>query len=212
MKKLIIAMIATIVISFKATNKLFASGSGLPENDVLASELNFFTIKAINQTTLLTWSSSNPMTNNYFVIERSNDGKTYSQIGKVKSTGTTNFSFVDYNPNPNINYYRFRKVEFDGSVAVSPVRVVVIEKDSPFTVYPTIVKSTLTLQNNISADIDSDAKVQFILASTGEVMQETTLEANNSRIDINLSSLPSGNYVAKILKDKKEFNHTFVKQ
>ena len=212
MKKLVIAMIATIVLSFKATNKLFASGTGQPENDVLASQLNFFTIKAINQTTLLSWSNSSPMTNDFFVIERSIDGKTYNQIGKIKSTGTTNFTFVDYNPSSNINYYRFRKVEFDGTIAVSPVRVVVIEKNSDFTVYPSLVKSTLTLQNNVSADIDSDAKVQFILASTGEVMQETTLAANSDRMDINLSTLPAGNYVAKIMKDKKEFNHTFVKQ
>ncbi len=207
---LLAILIAMQSVTF--TYSAFAIGTGQPENEALASELNYFTIKAINLTSLLSWSSSSPKNYDYFIIERSSDGKNYSEIGKLKSAGTSNFNFVDYKPDNHINYYRFKKIDFDGSQAISPVRVVIIEKDSPYTVYPTLAKNILTIQkNNISND-EAEAKIQLILISTGEVIYETKIEAYSNKMEINIASLPSGNYVTRIQKINNTYNHLFVKQ
>lgn len=201
-----------ITLALATYNVAFSRSSGQPENEALAAELNFFTVKTINQTSLLAWSSSVPMKNNYFSIERSLDGKNYTEIGKVKSNGLYHFNFVDYKPNLSINFYRFKKVEFDGTIAVSPVRITIPENNSPFILTPSVVKNNLRLVNSANSKLGNDFKIKMVLIATGEILYETDVELNKNKTDINLTTLPPGNYVAKIQKGEMVFNHSFVKQ
>lgn len=211
MRNLVLSFLTSIFI-LSVYNTAFCSTSGQPENEALASELKSFTIRLINFTSIISWTSEEPMENDYFTIERSIDGKSFTTIGKVKSTKANCYTFIDYKPDASINYYRFKKVDFDGSIAVSPVRVCIADRTSTFKITPTIVSDTLTVENIDSTVFEKDAKVQMVLTATGEVMYETDLAANNSKMKIDLTSLPAGNYVAKIQKGKKTYNHKFVKQ
>ncbi|HMG16418.1 MAG TPA: T9SS type A sorting domain-containing protein [Saprospiraceae bacterium] len=211
MKNLILTLLV-LIISVTVSNTVYCSTSGQPENEALATELKSFTIRLINLTSIISWSTVNPMNNEYFTIERSIDGKTFTSIGKVKATGASGYTFIDYKPNTSINYYRFKKVDFDGTVAVSPVRVSITDKTSPFKISPTIVSDSLSIQNIDTSELEAGSKVQMVLTATGEVMFETKVEANSIKLDIALSTLPAGNYVAKIQKGNKVYNHKFVKQ
>lgn len=211
MKHIKITILA-IILALAIYNIAFSRSSGQPENEALAAELNFFTSKTINQTSLLAWSSSVPMKNNYFSIERSIDGRNYTEIGKVKSNGLYNFNFVDYKPNLSINYYRFKKVEFDGTIAVSPVRITIPENNSPFILSTSVVKNNLRVVDTADSKLANDIKIQMVLIATGEILYETDLEFNKNKADINLTALPPGNYVVKIQKGEMIFNHSFVKQ
>ncbi len=211
MKNLIFVLLATL-LSITASNKAFCLSSGQPENEALANQLKYFTVKTINNTSLLSWSSSSPIKYNYFSVERSQDGKTYIEIGRVKSESTTNFHFVDFNPDTIINYYRFKKIGLDGTIAISPVRVLITATDSLFTVYPTLVNKTLTLKYHTDDKFDINSNILMLFVATGEVMKEYPLKNFIKKMDINVASLPSGNYVAVITKKGKIYNHSFVKQ
>ena len=211
MKNLVLTLLVSI-LAITVSNTAYCSASGQPENEALATDLKSFTIRLINLTSIISWSTLNPMNNDYFIVERSSDGKTFTQIGKVKSTGGDNYTFIDYKPNTTINYYRFKKVDFDGTVAISPVRVSITDRTSTFKLTPTIVSDSLQIENTDAALFDTDSKVQMVLTATGEVMFETALDANSSKTKIDLTTLPAGNYVARIQKGKKIYNHKFLKQ
>ncbi len=211
MKNIVLTFLASL-LTLTVYNTASCSNNGQPENEALATEIKSFTIRVINQTSIISWSSIDPMENDYFTVERSTDGKTFTQIGKLKSDKSTSFTFIDYKPNAQINYYRFKKVELDGTVAVSPVRVSIPDRTSPFKTYPSIVSDTLTIENTETADLASDFKVEMVLTSTGEVMYETPLVLSNKKMGIALATLPEGHYVARIKKGNKVYNHKFLKQ
>src|SRR5690606_31031404 len=67
--------------------------------------------------------------NDYFTVERSQNGIHYEVIGEVQGYGTTNeqqdYEFVDSNPLQGLSYYRLRQTDFDGTTEIfRPVSVV----------------------------------------------------------------------------------------
>lgn len=201
-----IALLFTLLVSTTS----FASVAGTPESEASTIQLGFFNIKFINETSLLSWTTPNTVSGAAFTIERSEDGKTYNAIGKVKATGSSNFNFVDYSPVAGINYYRFKRVDEDGKLTISPVRVVITETNSPFKTYPTLVKSTITVSSSYVSNNDTAIKV--VSLKTGEVAFETVMTSDQTEMMINLANLPAGNYVTRMEVEGKVYNQTFVKQ
>lgn len=66
----------------------------------------------------LTWSTVSEKNNDYFVIERSVDGKNWFEINKVDGVGASNsnqvYKLIDRNFLETVNYYRVVSVNFDG--------------------------------------------------------------------------------------------------
>ena len=98
---------------------------------VLPVEMLSFEGRSENRKVKLNWKTSSELNCDYFIIERSNDGKTFEQIGKVSGNGTThtqeNYAFTDEVPvHGQVNYYRLREYDFDSKshfsdmVAIEP--------------------------------------------------------------------------------------------
>ncbi|MFT7033284.1 MAG: hypothetical protein ACJA2S_001790 [Cyclobacteriaceae bacterium] len=64
------------------------------------------------------WSTASEKNNDYFEILKSEDGITFSAIGKISGNGTSNlvnhYDYVDQHPKYGINYYQLRQVDYDG--------------------------------------------------------------------------------------------------
>ncbi|WP_210463189.1 YDG domain-containing protein [Rufibacter roseolus] len=73
----------------------------------------------------LSWATASEKDNDYFQVERSQDGKTFGTIGKVDGNGTTNekqeYSFTDAAAPAGTVYYRLKQVDFDGKFEYSKV-------------------------------------------------------------------------------------------
>lgn len=81
------------------------------------SLLDFQTKMQTNGRVSLNWSTASELNNNYFLIERSADGKNFTQIGQVASKGSNSrldYSFTDATPFKGLNYYKLTQVDFDG--------------------------------------------------------------------------------------------------
>ncbi|MEZ4757418.1 MAG: Ig domain-containing protein [Flavobacteriales bacterium] len=76
---------------------------------------------------MLLWTTASEMDNREFVVERSSDGTTYDEIGRVEGAGTSysprDYGFKDDTPLPSIAYYRLRQIDHDGSWTWSDVVV-----------------------------------------------------------------------------------------
>lgn len=196
-----------IVLSAGST---FASIAGTPESEAASIQVGFFNIKYFNETSILSWTTPNTVSGAAFTVERSEDGKVYTEIGKVNATGISNFSFVDYKPVDGINYYRFKRVDAEGKLTISPVRVVITEKDSPFKIRPALDKSSITLKSQLVCSCNTSVKV--VSLKTGSVELETTLVADTKELELNVSNFPAGGYVIKMEVEGKVYNQSFVKQ
>ena len=182
----------------------FAVASGVEETS-LPVELLYFTAEVNDERkVLLNWATSLELNNDYFIVERSNNGIDFEPIAEVdgagNSTQTITYSAMDAQPYRSISYYRLRQVDFDGTTEYSPTRVVTITEQAgnAFTLYPnpanTDVYLTSSLPEEELVSIEIVSTIGQLIVSQ-DIVAKTGL--NPGRIDI--SAIPSGNYLIKIV-------------
>lgn len=100
---------------------------------------------------MLTWSTADEVNNSHFEIQRSNrtDGK-FETIGRVNAVlhpGARNdYSFLDGEAKPGVNYYRFKQYDIDGKSTLSPIRNVTFNtSDFSIKVWPNPVAEELNV-------------------------------------------------------------------
>jgi hypothetical protein len=94
----------------------------------------------------LNWETSSEEDAKMFVVERSEDGLSYSAIGTVMAGGNkksiSSYTFVDYNPTRGYAYYRLKAIDIDSKysysdiVTVNPVNTI-----STISTYPNPVSN-----------------------------------------------------------------------
>lgn len=77
------------------------------------------------------WQTASERINQYFQLERSNNGETYENVERVYSKApggnskTPNeYSCIDFFPYSGVSYYRLRQVDLDGAFSNSPLIIV----------------------------------------------------------------------------------------
>jgi hypothetical protein len=67
---------------------------------------------------MLYWSTSSEHNSSHFIVEKSEDGYSWRNIGQIptsiNSTQQLDYSIVDDNVSPSINYYRLHQYDIDG--------------------------------------------------------------------------------------------------
>ena len=84
----------------------------------LPIELLYFQAKNWGINNKLIWSTASQYNNDFFTIEKSEDGIFFDEIIRVKGAGNSAhqlfYSEYDYDVNPGINYYRLKQTDYDG--------------------------------------------------------------------------------------------------
>jgi len=96
----------------------------------LAVTLTDFSAENMPDNVLLEWQTATERDNDYFIVQRSADGKTFENLGTIKGVGNSNstvhYDYLDSNPLNKLSYYRLEIVDINGnkdySSAVSVVR------------------------------------------------------------------------------------------
>jgi hypothetical protein len=93
----------------------------------LPIEMVWFQVKALENANLLKFQIASQVDNDYFTVERTNDGENWIEIGEINGAGTTNvqttYSFVDENYRLGHNYYRIKQTDYNGKHAYSEIRL-----------------------------------------------------------------------------------------
>jgi hypothetical protein len=146
----------------------------------------------------LTWTTSWEKNNAYFIIERSDDGKTFSQIGRVGGNGTTSnlvsYTFLDNSPLSGTNYYRLKQIDYNGAYSFS--KVVSLNHFTPeVAVYPNPNNGACTIKILTPAEAYSleitDIQGKSVYNAAGNEIPE--------RIEI--SNLTPGFYLVRVNLD-----------
>lgn len=135
---------------------------------VLPIELVSFDGKNEGKSNDLNWITATELNNQYFVIERSEDGLNWTQIGKINGSGTSHtakkYSFKDYDFKNTLNYYRLSQVDYNGDFKKSGLIFIDNTKESP-----KIIKVT----NLIGQEVFEDSYgLKFIYYSDGAVKKK----------------------------------------
>jgi hypothetical protein len=84
----------------------------------LPVELLFFDGKKLTNSNMLYWSTASEHNSSHFIVEKSEDGYSWGNIGQIpssiNSTQQLDYSIVDDNVSPFINYYRLHQYDIDG--------------------------------------------------------------------------------------------------
>lgn len=174
---------------------------------VLPIELVHFDAQrtAIKQVSI-NWSTASEENNNYFTIERSENGNDFESIGQVigagNSTGRINYQFIDENAPPHLTvYYRIKQTDYDGMSKTFNVQAVSCsEVQKEFDV--SIAQNPVTgneLQYDLVLPMDATMNVQ-ILDNLGNA--ETTsnfyYSHGSNRYSLNTSTLKTGVYILNV--------------
>jgi hypothetical protein len=105
--------------ALSVANSVLSVPSSTCEGSLLSISLLSFTGYCDNQNSILEWSTATETDNDYFTIERSQNGSEWSIVGKVDGAGNssdkTSYSLTDMNENEATTYYRLKQTDFDGT-------------------------------------------------------------------------------------------------
>ncbi|MBS1777336.1 MAG: T9SS type A sorting domain-containing protein [Bacteroidetes bacterium] len=196
-------------------NQQFVIGGN---NNPLPIKLISFIARASENNSLLQWQTSSEENTEHFVIERSDDGVNFEQIGKQKAFGNhsdfNNYSFVDKGVGANHSkvFYRLRMIDFDGRTNFSNVQSVRFGRDvvsvttQPNPFHDKLMISIYSREGGSTLVTLSDLQ--------GKVVYSTSVITSIGQNDLSIqpTNLASGMYVLRVSNKEGFFTQKIVKE
>jgi hypothetical protein len=162
----------------------------------------------------LTWTTSTETNNRFFEIERSDDGVSYSALGRVdgalNSTAEKKYSFRDEKPISS-GYYRLKQVDAHGFITYS--RIIRI-------IRPVTSLLTATFQNPVhdilKASFETseagEAQIRVVDVSGKTMITESVkLQKGVNQYQRSLNKLSPGTYYLVVTRDDMRKSFPFIK-
>ncbi|MES2776469.1 MAG: T9SS type A sorting domain-containing protein [Bacteroidota bacterium] len=163
-----------------------------------------FTASKTNNGNLVSWTTSNEVNVQSIVLERSADGRSFSQLASFIA-GSASYTFTDATPLNGANYYRLKIVDKNGTFKLSKVVAVMKGgKGAAITgIYPTITTGGLTL----SVAAAATQKLQLIFTDLqGRIaaVKNISVTTGNNTLNLDISTVSNGMYLVKVLQNDNE--------
>lgn len=181
---------------------------------ILPVELTKFTAVQLGNATQLEWQTATETNCDYFIVERSTDGETFSEITRINGNGTTsqyhNYAAYDYQPLEGVNYYRLKQVDFNGSVNYSNI-VPVVFRMKPIELQA-FVSNGNQLQVNASGLSDGNAVLE-VTDLYGKVIQQMQVTVSEGLLkkQLSLETLAGAVYFVRVSDGRQVYVGKFVR-
>ncbi len=179
---------------------------------VLPIELLSFNAFARASTVELEWATASELDNDYFMVERSIDGNSFSAIGRVEGSGTssavTAYKLIDTAPFRGVGYYRLKQVDSDGSFTYSSTVAVAFgslaQMGAP---YPNPAIGAVSI--DLISAFDGPCTVQA-LDATGRIVsqQQGVLTQGLCTLSLPITGADPGTYALRVLAPDGSCLHT----
>ncbi len=186
------AILCPVIISHLPVELSHFSAQVLPENNVR-----------------IKWTTESELNNDYFIIERSVNSKTFNEIGRMPGFGNTNtthaYAFTDHSPIPTgITYYRLCQVDKNGNTQYSKSAAIHLQSElhDSYSVFSDTENNLLKIyvpncKNQIVSCMLTDALGKVILSKQYQLHDE------DCAIGIGMQSSAKGIYFLKIANGEK---------
>ncbi|MFN4006182.1 MAG: T9SS type A sorting domain-containing protein [Chitinophagaceae bacterium] len=143
---------------------------------------------------LVQWNTLTETNTQQFVVEKSNNGATFNNIGAVKAVGTGNhaYQFIDNKITVGWNYYRLVIVDNNGSKQYSKTTAVYYgDGNQQAQVFPTVVSDIAYVRYPAGK-----GAIQ-IINNNGAIVGQQVI--TNQLQAISTANLPAGSYIVKVI-------------
>ncbi|TWI78311.1 putative secreted protein (Por secretion system target) [Lacibacter cauensis] len=169
-----------------------------------------------NRQSQLQWRTSTEINAAYYVVERSNDGRSFIAVGQVQASGNSTiekrYNFTDAALTGTVYFYRLKMVDTDGSIGYSsivklqqnPVQKIIVSPN-PF---------TSTIQINATVEESGVADIR-LLDQYGRVVYQTVhtvVQGTNSIQLTKLPNLPAAHYLLQWNSNGRTYTEKIMKQ
>jgi uncharacterized protein (DUF2141 family) len=181
--------------------------AGGPSNPLPITLVNFDGICDGSKVNL-SWTTASESNNKMFVIEVSNDAKTWSTVETVLGAGNSNtirnYALAVNSSYSNGSYYRLTQIDYNGdSETFDPIYVNCDKQgNNEVSIYPNPGYEV----SNLDIKASEDMNIQLtVFSSTGQILlsQKTALKKGNNIITLDITNLSPGMYHVNIINDKK---------
>ena len=176
---------------------------------LLPIDLLTFTAKLKDGIVRVDWATGSETNNHYFTVEKSRDGKSFEDVGKVDGAGNSSmtryYNMVDHTPFTGLSYYRLRQTDFDGHFTFSePVAVFNSDKNFSWYVFPNPATDHISIAKTTEDKNIHDALFQ-LFSPQGSLLKTITLNTKIQHVfTVDIKDYSSGIYIGKISDDSHQ--------
>ena len=155
----------------------------------------------------ISWSTAIEKGNDYFDVERSNDGKNFLSIARIPTKGNKNlmqnYSFVDDSPIKGTNYYRIRQTDLDKKTSFTTVRKVETNCTmADISIYPNPTYNVVYVKGL------AVGQTVELYNALGQLVQKVDVKSETEVV--NISKYTDGVYSIRVVKDNASIFTTKV--
>ena len=152
---------------------------------------------------LCSWQTATELENDYFSVQRSQDGFAWEDIGFVDGAGTSydnhDYSFIDQKPHEGTSYYRIKQTDFNGATDFTHRAVIMRSELAIFEAYPNPSSGKFTLSG-------VDGGILQVLDLRGRLVEEFMSFGS----EIELSDKATGAYLLKYIARNGDVSYARV--
>ncbi len=178
-------------------------------NAPLSIKLSDIAAQNLGAANRIDWKSSSEEPGDTYILQRSADGRTFSQLATVPAKGkASSYSYRDEQPYNGINYYRILLRDVAGNMAYSKVVSATVQQGTGFdiTVAPNPAHSSITVRSMGTEQANANISISDM---TGRVLLQQQTGGSSTVLDI--SALPEGIYMLRYSSDAGSRNVRFEK-
>jgi hypothetical protein len=189
----------------------FPDGCTVSDNIVITSftmavTLISFEAKTENCQSVLSWKIADAVNFSNFIVERSNDGSSFTAIASLPYTGLSAYSYTDKTPNSSTSFYRLKMLDIDGRYTYSNIVSVKTCQSGSVQVYPTVTEGRLQV---ILPPGYAKATIQ-VYNSAGQRISPVVTGSGTVRT-ISLYGFPAASYLLQVINGGERKNFTIIK-
>jgi hypothetical protein len=161
------------------------------------------------KTAELQWQTFGESNSAHFLVEHSNDGNAFTEIGKIAAAGNStqkrSYSYVHKDVVGGIHYYRLKMVDKDGSFSYSNVVKLSSNGTVAFDVFPNPARHSISISGLRNA-------VNEVTITTTDSRVVMKTQVNGQSATINISHLPKGHYFLNYFDGSRKYSRLWVKE
>lgn len=163
-----------------------------PALSLLVTDINNISAVNAGESNIITWNTTTEDEGDYFMLQRSNDGKSFHDIYSTQGKGNqSDYQYTDRTPGAGTNYYRLFIMKKSGKNFYSNVVKVLTRKQNNTTInlYPIPACNSLSVSTSLAVKPNTTMQIADM---TGKVLRVIKVTSTQTVIDI--SNLPASTY------------------
>lgn len=167
---------------------------------VLPLMLTQFDAKVAGGGVQLTWKTSLEYDIQFYLVEKSHDGRNFETLGRVNaksgSSVSRDYSYQDAANLKGVAYYRVKAINADEKTTYSPIKAV---RGSRAAVQNALYPNPASrFTNLILSEPEKQVRTVGIYSQAGQLASQKNVAPGTNTCSLDVSGLPNGNYVLMV--------------